>query len=438
MNETDLIHSVKVTIDLKDGLVRKAMIGQLMKGDKKANRVIVAIEDGKEKADLSNIEITGSFIRPPDGAEVPLTGTKNDNEAIVLLEDACYENEGYCEINVKLTIGGTMRTVLNLTGNVLSKGSGAYIDVNNVIPSLDDIIIQYSKMKQVTEEAQSATEEAKAATEKAKGAAEKIDGMTVSAKSASAPDAHVSEINGVKHIEFDLVTPDISFEVHTGLPGTDVQISASGTPEKPHLSLTIPRGNTGSLDNMPFFNADPQALGEEANSGTSEYVSRGDHVHPRPTAEQIGALPADGTAQNADKLGGKTFEDMMLLIYPVGSIYISVNSTNPGTLFGGSWTQLKDRFLLGAGNKYTAGKTGGLATVELTINQMPEHRHAMRETSSSPSTEFDSYIATSDDNNDAGSASSEGVRRYTTYVGGSEPHENMPPYLSVYMWKRVE
>ena len=49
-------------------------------------------------------------------------------------------------------------------------------------------------------------------------------------------------------------------------------------------------------------------------------------------------------------------------IYPVGSIYMSVNNTNPSNLFGGTWTQLKDRFLLGAGSTYTNGSTGGSAT----------------------------------------------------------------------------
>ena len=49
-------------------------------------------------------------------------------------------------------------------------------------------------------------------------------------------------------------------------------------------------------------------------------------------------------------------------IYPVGSIYISVNNTNPGTLFGGFWTQITDRFLLAAGNTYDVGSTGGWET----------------------------------------------------------------------------
>ena len=49
------------------------------------------------------------------------------------------------------------------------------------------------------------------------------------------------------------------------------------------------------------------------------------------------------------------------MIYPVGSIYMSVNATSPASLFGGTWEQLKDRFLLAAGDTYAAGSTGGEA-----------------------------------------------------------------------------
>ena len=62
-------------------------------------------------------------------------------------------------------------------------------------------------------------------------------------------------------------------------------------------------------------------------------------------------------------------------IYPVGSIYMSINSTNPSTLFGGEWEQIEDTFLLACGTSYSNGATGGSATVTLTENQMPSHTH---------------------------------------------------------------
>ena len=70
-------------------------------------------------------------------------------------------------------------------------------------------------------------------------------------------------------------------------------------------------------------------------------------------------------------------ENFLNLVYPVGSIYWSSNNTNPGTLFGGTWTQIKDKFILAAGDSYSNGATGGAATVTLTVSNMPSHSHTI-------------------------------------------------------------
>ena len=67
---------------------------------------------------------------------------------------------------------------------------------------------------------------------------------------------------------------------------------------------------------------------------------------------------------------------LLNLVYPVGSIYWSSNNTNPANLFGGTWTQIKDRFILATGDYYSNGATGGAATVTLTISNMPNHSHS--------------------------------------------------------------
>lgn len=113
--------------------------------------------------------------------------------------------------------------------------------------------------------------------------------------------------------------------------------------------------------------------------------------------------------------------------YPVGSIYMSVNSTSPATLFGGSWTQIKDRFLIAAGSTYKAGGTGGEATHKLTIQEMPYHNHELN---------FGSGYSSSAGLS-TGDGAYSGSYRSTEYAGGNQPHNNMPPYLSVYVWKRT-
>lgn len=132
-------------------------------------------------------------------------------------------------------------------------------------------------------------------------------------------------------------------------------------------------------------------------------------------------------------------------IYPVGSIYMSLDSTSPQVLFSGTWEPLEERFLLGAGGttmvgdvsttKYTAGTTGGEETHILTIDEMPQHNHAVTSGSMNKAVQIDSsgnnklYPAYHEINtsNDA----------WVQYEGYDEPHNNMPPYLVVYMWKRT-
>lgn len=147
-----------------------------------------------------------------------------------------------------------------------------------------------------------------------------------------------------------------------------------------------------------------------------------------PSASDVGALPSSGTAADAAKLGGKTWAERLLDIYPVGSIYMSVRSTSPASMFGGTWEQLKDRFLLGAGDTYANGATGGSATHTLSVDEMPAHSHT---------TLIDiAYTMGKVDGGYTYAISNSGSFPTGT-SGGNQPHNNLPPYLAVYMWKRV-
>ena len=125
--------------------------------------------------------------------------------------------------------------------------------------------------------------------------------------------------------------------------------------------------------------------------------------------------------------------NLLNLIYPVGSIYMSVNSTSPATLFGGTWEQIKDCFLLGAGGNYDVLSTGGEATHTLTVDEIPPHRHKMKAESTSGSldyvlTDLKGYTKEYQNYRDL---------PYLDYTGGGAAHNNMPPYLAVYVWKRT-
>lgn len=131
------------------------------------------------------------------------------------------------------------------------------------------------------------------------------------------------------------------------------------------------------------------------------------------------------------------------LIYPVGSIYISVNSTNPEVLFGGTWEQIQGRFLLGMSSSYPIGSTGGSKDAVVVA-----HTH-------NPANEagYTGFITNSKKAFSIGDMGSQsGSGRYypfatadfdisrntaTGSTGVSGTDKNMPPYLAVAMWKRT-
>lgn len=121
--------------------------------------------------------------------------------------------------------------------------------------------------------------------------------------------------------------------------------------------------------------------------------------------------------------------------YPVGSIYMSIFDTSPASLFGGTWARLKDRFLLAAGDTYKAGATGGEAEHTLTVDEMPKHNHDFQASYSDVATgsEVNGKILAGGDYN-----SWLWNFAKTNDSGWNAPHNNMPPYLAVYMWARVE
>ena len=124
---------------------------------------------------------------------------------------------------------------------------------------------------------------------------------------------------------------------------------------------------------------------------------------------------------------------MVDVVYPVGSIYMNINSTNPGTLFGGTWEQIKDRFLLACGDSYSNGATGGESTTILNQNNLPVSLGTIR---------------VHDENAQVQSTHIDGLEMSWTNKWRDSidnlynplaqvPHNNMPPYLVVNIWKRI-
>lgn len=187
----------------------------------------------------------------------------------------------------------------------------------------------------------------------------------------------------------------------------------------------------------------------------------------------------------------KLFEQTLIdKIYPVGSIYMSVNNVSPSVFLGGKWTQIQNTFLLAAGSSYAAGSTGGESTHVLTENEMPSHSHnvegwsdeadtthmhwvnikaktsqngmhthrvgvvenatvggsQVRISSTNMATDTRTSFESGDHTHKVeiiGETEREDIRHRhsitgeTNETGKDQAHNNMPPYLTVYMWKRT-
>ena len=120
--------------------------------------------------------------------------------------------------------------------------------------------------------------------------------------------------------------------------------------------------------------------------------------------------------------------------YPVGFFYITDSDISPASIYGGTWELIKDKFLLGCGDTFILGATGGEINHTLTADELAEHSHTYYR---------DKLFVW--DNTDLGDSSynnvsivEHGATTSTVGVtGGNQPHNNMPPYIAVYIWHRI-
>lgn len=146
-------------------------------------------------------------------------------------------------------------------------------------------------------------------------------------------------------------------------------------------------------------------------------------------------------------------------IFPVGSIYMTTEATNPSTIFGfGTWVQIEGRMILGASSTHAVGSTGGAETHTLTVAQTPAHTHSrgtMEIAGSfsltttgrkSVSGAFYAGSGTTNFNDDwldvavgnvIGFKASNNWTGATSSVGSGQAHNNMPPFYTAYIWRRT-
>lgn len=371
------IHEHTVNIAAPLTLVRAIPLA--MQGDAEADALILHVVNGKESADMTGYAV-GGYLERADGIRVMLKGSVTADMVEVKLQEACYRVPGAYKAFVRMTkTTGEKMTLFLFAGRIEGEGDGEIVDEEDTLPRIEELIAMIEEIDRAIAEANEARDGANAAATRADvaaaealkaaenaGKAEKAandaayeanaaaDAADEAAVGASAwakatmeaeslPEGREPTISVEKNVNGGNVirvgipagktgdtgetgaTPQITFEVETGEAGTDVKVEQSGTAEAPHIKLTIPRGDTGAVEGVDYYEGEPAPLGA-ASPGTSNGLARGNHVHPMPTAEQVGARPntwtptaadvgalgKNETAANANQLNGKSADQYAL------------------------------------------------------------------------------------------------------------------------------
>ena len=201
----DLRRRTAATVEL-DGLLAEGGVRmRLMEGDKGADVVAVRVRMDGQDADLTGYTASAE-MRRGDGTRVPCTGEIDGSVAMIELNDHCYVIAGEMQLTVMLTKGGQTVTLLVIHGEVLERGDGAVVDIDESLVDVEAVLALYGEMV--------------AAVEAAQTAAGRIENMTVLADTLepgrNATVAKGSNASGGIQLRFGIPRGDRGTTIYSG------------------------------------------------------------------------------------------------------------------------------------------------------------------------------------------------------------------------------
>lgn len=451
-------------------LITRTAVTLLMKGDHEGNIIQVEMLDGGSPLALDGYSAV-LYLKRKDGKIIRNPATVSGNMATApILEESLSVPGNYTAIMRIIGAGSTKRTILRMAGTVESDGEGPVLDPSGSLPTYEDIerVIkqmedEITKAEQVIQTAQEAAGEAVAAAGKADASTVKANAAATNAEAkANLADEATERANNAAKAAEDIVAGKLPlFDGTPSAPGEAAAgvstLAARGDHVHPLPALLpVENGGTGETS----VEGIKQALKAFSIVGAATDANLAVKIGLYGTTSSTANLPSGtsyGILFNVSSFyefnnqtgiidqfflptrGGRiwrrsSYNDITwsswtlvaLDAYPVGAIYMSYVATSPASLFGGEWTQIRDRFLVGVGSSYASGATGGEATHKLTVDELPSHSHNYY---------YPGYEAGGEWYGASGTAKGNTVA--TTAVGGGAAHENRPPYYAVYIWRRT-
>lgn len=176
--------------ELNEGIKVTTLSPVFCSGDIEAHSFVVKVMRNGKPVNLAGTTVRGFFIRP-DNVTITLEGSVNaDGEAVVTLSNACYNKQGRFQLVIRVTMGGVISTVFCGLGGMLLTVTDGYIDEDNVIPSINELLAQIDAMEE-------ATAKANAAADRANNAANNAGSGTGGTTTSNMPDYVVTEAMAV-------------------------------------------------------------------------------------------------------------------------------------------------------------------------------------------------------------------------------------------------
>lgn len=434
---SEIVKILTHSVNLKNTLETTELHTLFVMGDNEAHRFEIEILNGREKVDLSGMTVTGYFTSFKEDKSVEVVGKVEDGRAVVVLSKPCYTLHGQFVLAIQIKAGEAENTVFLGEGYMRRTKGETIIYDDYIVYDVSTLLSQISAMKTATEDANKAAADANAAAEHAPyvdaatgfwmywdvGAGKYVStGTPATGPQGAAGDTPYIGANGnwwIGEIDTGTKAQGPAGANGTG-SGTVTGVEVNGEVYEPDQTGMVKLPAMGGGDVQTVNGVKPDEAG-----------------NVQLDAESVGALPSDGKAKDSDKLGGKTWAELKAEIkledWPVGRIWTSADSTSPASIVGGTWESIEGRFLLGADTTYPAGSTGGEAAHALTVPELPEHVHKINDAGNIWLLQY-----AQDGTSEFASGKSKNINNdWTAKAGGNKPHNNMPPYLAVYMWKRV-